>query len=77
MRTPYIRHAPPRHIIALMVVLTEPPFDQYHEGGPEQLFGQAADRIIEFVRHTNALSLAPAGASFKESVCSPSRRFYV
>ena len=48
--------------------LYEPPFDQYHEGGPEKLFGQAADRVIEFVRHANALALSASDDSFKESV---------
>jgi type I restriction enzyme R subunit len=48
--------------------LYEPPFDQYHEGGPEKLFGTDADRVIEFVRFADRLALSPADASFKESV---------
>lgn len=47
--------------------LYETPFDQYHEGGPEQLFGQAADRVIEFVRNANELALSPGEEGAKES----------
>ncbi len=51
-----------------MGALYEPPFDQYHEGCPEKLFGSEADRVIEFVRYANGLVLSLVGESFKESV---------
>jgi len=39
--------------------LYEPPFDQFHFEGPEELFGPAAERIFDFVEMTNRPAMSP------------------
>jgi type I restriction enzyme R subunit len=39
--------------------LYEPPFDQFHFDGPEELFGEKVENIFDFVSMANRLALAP------------------
>jgi type I restriction enzyme R subunit len=48
--------------------LYEPPFDQYHFGGPDELFGSNADRLIDFVEMANRLAVSPIYESQNTSV---------
>jgi len=48
--------------------LYEPPFDQFHFEGPEELFGDTAEKIFDFVDMANRLALAPSGDGTAESV---------
>ena len=40
--------------------LYEPPFDQFHFDGPEELFGDNAEKIFDFVSMANRLALMPS-----------------
>jgi type I restriction enzyme R subunit len=48
--------------------LYEPPFDQFHFDGPEELFGEKVERIFDFVSMANRLALAPSGEGTIKSV---------
>lgn len=48
--------------------LYEPPFDQYHFGGPDELFGSNVDKLIDFVEMANRLALAPSDEGKAKSV---------
>lgn len=39
--------------------LYEPPFDQFHFDGPEELFGEKAERIFDFVEMANRTAIGP------------------
>ncbi len=48
--------------------LYEPPFDQFHFEGPEELFGPAAERIFDFVEMANSLAMAPLPGASRRGV---------
>jgi len=48
--------------------LYEPPFDQFHFEGPEALFGDAAEKIIDFVEMANRTAMTPMSHGEAEHV---------
>jgi hypothetical protein len=38
--------------------LYDSPFDQYHSGGPDELFGKECEKAFDFVKSANALAFA-------------------
>lgn len=48
--------------------LYEPPFDQFHFEGPEELFGEKVERIFDFVSMANRLALVTSGGEAAKNV---------